>query len=223
MLQGYGGQLLLGAVTTLEVAFGALAIGLALGLLGGTAALSSRAVLRRGVGGLAALLRGVPEFVILLVCYFGLTRLLYSATGGMVSISPYAAGVFALSIVFGAYASEAFRGAFLAVPGGQIEAARALGLGAWATFRLVRLPQAWALVLPSLGNQWQTLLKDTSLVSVLGLEDLMRKANVAAQATKQPFLFFLAAALIYLLFLAASNPVLAALTRRMRRGLPVRG
>jgi len=223
-LQGYGHQILLGALMTLKVAFASLTCGLVLGLLGGAAGLSRRLWLRRMIAGATGLLRGIPEFVILLICYFGLTGVLYRLTGGDVSISPFAAGVFALSIVFAAYASEAFRGAFLAVPLGQMEAAAALGLHPGQSFFLVRLPQAWRLALPSLGNQWQALLKDTSLVSVLGLEDLMRKADVAGQATDQPFTFFLTAAAIYLLFLTLSNPVIAMLERRSQRGLArVRG
>ena len=217
MLQGYGRQLILGAVTTLEVAFAACALGLALGLAGGAASLSSRSWLRRGVRLATGVLRGVPEFVILLVCFFGLTGILFRLTGGAVAISPFAAGVVALGLTFAAFASEAFRGAFAAVPAGQIEAAIALGLSPAARFRHVLLPQAMRLAIPSLSNQWQTLLKDTSLVSVIGLDDLMRRADTAGQATGRPFDFLLAVAATYFAFLAVSQPLLSALERRARR------
>ena len=219
MLEGYGPQLVLGAVTTLEVAFAACLLGLGLGLAGGSASLSRRTWLRRGVRLATGLLRGVPEFVILLVCFFGLTGGLLRLTGGALQVSPFAAGVVALGLTFGAFASEAFRGAFEAVPSGQMEAATSLGLSAGSRFAHVLLPQAMRLAVPSLSNQWQTLLKDTSLVSVIGLQDLMRKADTAGQATGRPFDFFLVAAVVYFLFLAVSQPLLTGLDRRARRGM----
>ncbi len=219
MLEGYGWQLVLGAATTLEVAFAACLLGLALGLAGGVASLSRLAWLRWSVRIVTGVLRGVPEFVTLLVCFFGLTGLLYRLTHGAIEVSPFVAGVVALGLSFGAFASEAFRGAFASVPAGQAEAAASLGLSRGAALRDVLLPQAMRLAVPSLGNQWQTLLKDTSLVSVIGLGDLMRKADTAGQATGQSFTFFLAAALIYFAFLAVSQPIANMLERRARRGL----
>lgn len=219
-LYGYGNQLVDGVWVTLEVAFTALAIGLVLGLLGAAAKLSSRRWLSLPATAVTNLLRGVPEFVILLICYFGLTNLLSRLSGGDVDVSPFEGGVFALSIVFGSYSSEAFRGAFLSVAKGQLEAARAFGMRPSQVFFRIHLPQAWRLALPSLNNQWQNLLKDTSLVSVLGLEELMRKTQVAAQVTKEPFVFYITASLIYLVFLAISNPIFILLERRASRGFP---
>ena len=218
-LHGYAGQIAQGALVTLGVAFSSLACGLLAGIIWALGKLSPSPLVRVPSVWIGNLLRGVPEFVILLICYFGLTSLLYQTTGGSVNLSPFAGGVFALSVVFAAYSSESFRGAFLAVPRGQIEAARALAMRPRDIFFRIHLPQAWRLALPSLNNQWQSLLKDTSLVSVLGLEELMRKADIAAQVTKQPFVFFLAAALIYFVFLNLSNPVFAFLERRASRGL----
>lgn len=218
-LIAYSGQLLAGACVTLELAVTCLVIGLALGLAGAAASLSPNPAIRVPVAWSTRLLRGVPEFVILLVCYFGASRLLDRATGGAVSISPFEGGAFALSVVFGSYASEMLRGAFLAVPRGQLEAAAALGLRPSQVLRRIHLPQAWRIALPSLNNQWQNLLKDTSLVSVLGLEELMRKASIGAQVTRQPFTFYIAAASAYLVFLSLSNPVFVLLERRANRGI----
>ena len=212
---------MLGAVTTLEVAAVACVLGLVFGLAGGTASLSRQAWVRRAARLVTGVLRGVPEFVILLVCFFGLTRVLFQLSHGTIEVSPFVAGVVALGLTFGAFASEAFRGAFASVPAGQMEAAASLGLSARTRFRCVLLPQAMRLAVPSLSNQWQTLLKDTSLVSVIGLQDLMRKADTAGQATGRPFDFFLAAALVYFAFLAVSQPLLNALERRARRGVVV--
>jgi polar amino acid transport system permease protein len=200
------------------VAFTTLFFGLAAGVLLAAAKLSKSAWLRVPVTTVTSLLRGVPEFVILLICYFGLGNFAQQVSGGRISIGPFTSGVFALSVVLAAYSSETFRGAFLSVPPGQLEAARAFGMRPMQVFVRIHLPQAWRIALPSLSNLWQNLLKDTALVSVLGLEELMQKANIASQVTKQPFVYFLAAALIYLTFLALSNVVFARLERRASRG-----
>ena len=218
-LVSYAPLLLRGALTTLEVAALAVVIGLALGFGGGLASRARSRPLRLGVRALTSLLRGVPEFVILLVSFFALSGALWRLTDGAITVSPLLAGSAALGLTFGAYASEAFRGALDAVPRGQNEAAAALGLDARDRFRHVVLPQALRLVVPSLANLWQSLLKDTSLVSVIGLGDLMRRADTAGQATGEPFTFLLAAAAIYFVFLAVSQPVFARLERRARRGL----
>ncbi len=218
-LDGYGPQMLAGALATLEIAFASLAAGLFLGLVGAAAKLSSWKPLSLGATLLTNLLRGTPEFIILLVCYFGLAQQLYRMLGRATEMSPFFGGVFALSVVFGSNASESFRGAFVAVPAGQTEAARAIGMSASRVFFRIQLPQAWRLVLPSLSNLWQNLLKDTSLVSVLGLDELMHKASIAAQVTHQPLTFYLAAAAIYFVLLAASGPVFGLLDARASRGV----
>lgn len=218
-LPGYGNQLAEGAVLTLEVAFTSLFFGMILGLLGAAGKLSRHRLIREPVTWVTNLLRGVPEFVILLICYFGLSNFLTEMSDGEMDITPFWGGVFALSIVFGAYSSEAFRGAFLAVHEGQLEAGRAYGMRPVQIFFRIHLPQAWRLVLPSLNNQWQNLLKDTSLVSVLGLEELLRKSTMAANETKQPFLYFLAAGATYMLFLGISIPVFWYLEKRANRGV----
>ncbi len=218
-LYGFGDQLLQGVLVTLEVAALSLVFGLVLGVLGAAAKLSPSAALRGPVTLFTNLVRGIPEFLILLICYFSLPQFLSTLTGQDVSISPLVGGVFALSLVFGAYASETFRGGFLAVPKGQLEAARAFGMPRGRTFFRIHLPLAWRYALPGISNLWQTLLKDTSLVSVLGLEEIMRKASIAAQVTKKPFNFYLAAALIYLVFILVSGPAFNWLERRANRGL----
>lgn len=220
-LAGFGPQLLAGAAVTLELALSALLLGLVLGLAGAAAKLSPQGWIRAPATAVLNLLRGLPEFLILLIVYFGASQLLSEdlGLGDDLAPGPFGAGVFALGIVFGAYASETFRGGFLAVPPGQIEAAQAFGLGRRQTFFLIRLPQAWRVALPGIGNLWQGLVKDTSLVSVLGLEEILRKASIAAQVTKHPFPFYLAAMALYLAIVTLSNPVFAWLERRASRGV----
>ena len=164
-------------------------------------------------------LRGIPEFLVLLVIYYGGTQLLDEVLGLPSRSSPFGAGLVALSLVFGAYASETFRGAFQSVPKGQIEAGRAYGFTAWQCFRLIQLPQIWKVAIPGLGNLWQGTVKDTALVSVVGLDDLMRKSNQAAQSTREPFNFYLVAALIFLVITLVSMAILARLEKRASRGV----
>lgn len=217
-LLSYGSQLFIGALVTLQLAFTALFFGLLFGLIFAACKLSSNPYLSHPVKFFTNFLRGVPEFLIILICYFGLTNLINDHFDGAFEISPFVGGVFALAIVFAAYSSEVFRGAFMSIPEGQIEAGRAYGLSRWHLFFYIQLPQALRISLPSLGNMWQSLLKDTSLVSVVGLEDLLKKAQMGAQFTKQPFVFFLAVAVIYFVFLALSNPVFSWLEKRANRG-----
>lgn len=214
VLQAYTGQLLQGALMTVQLACAALVCGLGLGLLLAACQLSRHAWLRRPVRLVTGVLRGVPEFLVVLVCYFGLSNFINTHWEGAFDISPFFAGVVSLALVLGAYASEVFRGSFVALERGQLDAARSLGMTPVQTFFLVRLPQAWRIALPSLGNLWQSLLKDTSLVSVVGLEDLLKKSNMAAQASHQPFLFLMAAACMYFVLLALTEPVFSALERR---------
>ena len=202
-LHGFGDQLLLGLGMTLKVAVGGLLLGLLLGLLGATAKLSRSAPLRWLGATYTTIMRGLPELLVVLIIYFGTAGLLTQAAGwfghdGYVELSPYAAGIVALGLAFGAYATEVFRGAIQAIPTGQTEAALACGMGRLRLFFRITLPQAWRVALPGLGNLFQVLLKDTSLISVIGLEELMRKSQIAIANTKEPFTFYFVAALIYL-------------------------
>lgn len=211
--------LLQGLRMTLTLAVSTLVIGLALGMLLAMAKLSRRAWVSRPVYAVTNFLRGIPEFLVLLVIYFGGTQVLGEYG---IEVGPFAAGLIALSIIFASYASETFRAAFQSVPKGQIEAGRAYGFSAFQTFRYVQLPQIWKVAIPGLGNLWQGSVKDTALVSIVGLDDLMRKANQAAQGTREPFTFYLMAALLFLGVTLVSMAVIAWLERRANRGVAPR-
>lgn len=223
-LQGFGAQLLIGTALTIELALASAALGILIGL--GLASLKlSRSRLGRGFADLyTTIFRGVPELIIVLLVYFGASIFLTSLSQlfgneGAVELHPFLAGTLAMSLAFGAYASEVFRGALQALPRGQIEAARAFGMSRTLAFRRVALPQVWRFALPGLGNIFLVLLKDTSLVSVIGLEELMRKTAIAVSNTKEPFAFYLAAAVIYLAMTVVSMVGLGALERRAGRGV----
>lgn len=209
-LKGYGHLLLEGALITLSVGIAAMAVALSLGILGALARLSRRRWLSGLGGAYAVIIRGIPELVLMLIVYYGGTVLLQwlLSAGGedvRIDINAFFAGTLVLGFVYGAYATEIFRGAFLAVPKGQTEAATAYGMTAAQVFLRVSLPQAWRLAIPGLGNLWLTLLKATSVTSVIGLTELARQADLIKAPTKLPFTVFFAASLLYLAMTALSD------------------
>ncbi|MEL0638197.1 ABC transporter permease [Marinomonas sp. TI.3.20] len=223
-LHGFGHQLLQGALVTVELALASLVVGLVLGLLGAAAKLSSIKPLQWIANIYTTLIRGIPELLTVLIIYFGATSVLMAIASVFgydkyIEIGPFAAGVTALGLTFGAYATEVFRGALQSIPKGQNEAAVALGMGPARKFYRIILPQVWRIALPGLGNLFLVLLKDTALVSIVGLEDIMRKANIAVSSTKQAFLFYLVAAFMYLALTVVSMVVVSYLEKRARRGL----
>ena len=167
--------------------------------------------------------RGLPELLTLFIVYYGgqilLQEIVQLVADTRVEVSGFVAGLVALGLVFSAYASEVFLGALRAIGRGQHEAAHALGLRPAATLRLVILPQLVRLALPGIANLWLVLLKDTSLVSVIALNDLLRETQVAVGATKQPFFFFLVACLVYLAMSIVSSFGIAGIERWSERGM----
>ncbi len=223
MLQGYGPSLLQGAVLTLGVAFASLLLALVLGLAGATARLS-HSTFWRGAGTVyTTLIRGVPDLVLMLLVFFGgqiaVNALLQRLGMDYVDIDPFVAGVATLGFIFGAYFTETFRGAMLAIPHGQAEAARAFGMSGWTVFSRITLPQMVRLAIPSFTNNWLVLVKSTALVSVIGLNDMMQKAGQAAGATRQPFTFYLAVGALYLVITTVSVIALRGLEKRYSRGV----
>lgn len=219
MLQDFSLQIASGAATTLQTALTSLVLGIGVGLAGAIAKVSQISPLVWLASLYTTVIRGVPELLIILILYFGGTVALSALFGRYLEVNAFAAGVFSLTIVFGAYATEVFRAAISAVPKGQLEAASALGLSKFCIWRFVILPQMWRIALPGLGNLWLTLLKDTALVSVVGLEDLMRKTHIAAGVSHDPLTFYSAAACIYLLFTSVSLVALSLIERRVTRGI----
>lgn len=221
---GWGDELLRGTLVTLQLALCALALGLALGLLLSAAKLSRYRALRYAGELYTAFIRATPEFLILLLFYFGIERAVQAAlTGVGISMAfempRFLAAVIGLAAIFSAYAAEVFRGAYMAVPTGQIEAATACGMSDWQIFNRVRLPQMWRYAIPGLGNLWMVLLKDTSLAAVIAVDDLLRQAKIGAEATRAPLTFYLAAGALYLVLTGVSDLGRDRLERRARRGM----
>jgi His/Glu/Gln/Arg/opine family amino acid ABC transporter permease subunit len=210
-------QLIFGIWVTIQVALCALLFGLLLGLLFAIGELAGYAWLRWPVRFITTLLRGLPEIVILFFIYFGVSRLLTHWFGHYIEINAFVAGCVALGLVFASYAGQVFRAAITAIPTSQWEAAQALAMPRGLTFWRVILPQAWRFALPGLSNLWLVLLKDTSLVSLIGLTDLMTQTYLAASINHRYFYFYLIAALGYLLLTFGSSILLKWLTTRANR------
>ncbi|KPX89405.1 ABC transporter permease [Pseudomonas meliae] len=218
-LHGFGPALAAGALMTVQLALSALCLGLILGLLG---AFSPYKPLQWLGSTYSPLVRGIPELLWVLLIYFGTVNGM-RALGKLfdipdLALSAFSAGVIALGICFGAYATEVFRGAILAIPKGHREARLALGMSrSRILFKLV-LPQMWRIALPGLGNLFMILMKDTALVSVIGLEEIMRHAQIAVGFTKQAFTFYMVAAFMYLGLTVLAMAGMYFLEKRASRG-----
>jgi len=223
MLYGYSEVIFKGALVTLELALSSVLLSVILGLIGAGAKLSSNRALRLIFEGYTTLIRGVPDLVLMLLIFYGLQIVLNQITDALgmaqFDIDPMVAGIITLGFIYGAYFTETFRGAFMAVPQGQIEAATAFGFTGAQVFRRILFPAMMRYALPGIGNNWQVILKATALVSLLGLEDVVKATQLAGKSTWQPFYFAIVAGVIYLVFTTLSNGVLWWLNRRYTVGV----
>lgn len=221
-LYGFGPALLAGTWMTIKLALSALCLGLILGLLGALAKTSPHKPLQWLGGTYSTLVRGIPELLWVLLIYFGTVNMMRSIGESMgiedLALSPFAAGTIALGLCFGSYATEVFRGAILAIPRGHREAGQALGLSKGRTLWRIILPQMWRIALPGLGNLFMILMKDTALVSVIGLQELMRHSQIGVTASKDALSFFMAAAMIYLCLTVVAMIAMHFIERRASRG-----
>ena len=227
-LQGYGPAILEGTLLTVEAGLLSLAVAMVLGILGALAKIARSPIVRGIAGVYTTVIRGVPDLVLMLLIFFGgqmLVNQLALTVGyeDYIDINPFIAGVLTIGFIYGAYMTETFRGAILAVPAGQLEAGRAFGMRQGQVFTRILFPQMVRHAIPGFGNNWLVLLKTTALLSVIGLDDMVRKASLAAGATREPFTFYIAVALIYLALTTVSvlPPGLAraALEPRLPQGL----
>ncbi|MGE4451316.1 ABC transporter permease [Castellaniella sp.] len=222
-LDGYGPLLLAGTWVTIKLALLSLAVAVGLGLLGAWAKLSASWAARLAATAYTTLIRGVPDLVLMLLIFFSMQIYLNDLTDLLgldpIDIDPFGAGVLTLGFIYGAYFAETFRGAFMAVPYGQLEAATAYGMREFQVFRRVLFPQMMRHALPGIGNNWQVLLKSTALVSLIGLSDLVKVAQDAGNVTFRVFLFISLTGLIYLALTTLSNGILYWLDRRYSVGV----
>jgi len=168
-------------------------------------------------------IRGVPELLVIYLFFFGGSgAVMFVASifgyNDYIEINAFITGSFAIGIISGAYSTEVFRGAILSIDKGQFEASKVLGLNKYIYFLKVILPQMLRLALPNLSNVWQITLKDTSLISVTGLVEIMRQSYIAAGSTRDPLFFYSFAAVLYLLLTYVSMKFLNSLEKKYSRG-----
>ncbi|EKF9799736.1 ABC transporter permease [Vibrio cholerae] len=237
-LQGYEASILKGALLTIEVAVLSLLLAMLLGMLGALAKMAPYRWARAIATLYTTIIRGIPDLVLMMLIFFGGQILFNNGLSWFnefinqwltardpnhewvaylpdyVDISPFVAGVLTIGFIFGAYMAETFRGAILAVDKGELEAAKAYGMSAAMSFRRILLPQMIRHAIPGFGNNWLVLLKTTALVSIIGLEDMVRISSLAAGSTKMPFTFYMAVAIIFLFFTSVSTGLLKLLERK---------
>lgn len=213
---GWGPRLAEGMWLTVQISLCGYAVGIVLGLLGAWAKLGGSRVGR--IGGLlyTTLVRAVPELLLIILLYYSGTQALQSSLG--IEVDAFTAAVVTLGFVQGAYLTEVFRGAIQAVPAGVSEAGRALALHRMQRLRLVTLPLALRYALPGMGNLWLTILKDSSLISVVGFSELLYTGQSGGAATKLYFFFYAVTAVLFLVLTAVSNLVLSRLGRGFDSG-----
>lgn len=215
--------LLNGALVTLEIAVASYAIGILLGLLGSAAKLSGVGALKGIATGYTTLVRAVPELLLIILLYYAGTQGISSfvnALGfeGTVEVNGFAAAIAVLAFVQGAYMTEVFRGAIMAIPTGQIEAADSYGMSRALKFRRIVIPGMIPNSLAGMSNLWLILVKETALVSVVGFEELFFTAQQAAASTGSYFTFYAAAGVLYLAMTMSSNAIFTRAERYVRRG-----
>jgi octopine/nopaline transport system permease protein len=222
--RGWGAAMLEGALMTLLVSACGLVIGAIIGGLAAWGRLSSSATGSAAGRTYAAIFRGVPELLIVYFVYFGTSTLLTSFAQlfgytGFVGVPSFAAGALAVGAISGAYQAEVYRASYLAISKGELEAAVSVGMPRWLMFRRIIGPQVMRFAIPALGNLWQVALKDSSLIAVTGLAELMRVSQVGAASTRRPFTFYIGGAVLYLVMTLITTRVFDLAEARATRGM----
>ena len=220
---GWGDELFYATLMTIAVAITAMLIGFLFALIFTPLKLSKNKFLNLIANSYTTVIRGVPELLVIYLLFFGGTgAVMYVASifgyGEYIEINAFITGAFSIGIISGAYSTEVFRGAIQSIDKGQFEAANVLGLGKFGKFFKIILPQTLRLALPNLSNVWQITLKDTSLISVTGLVEIMRQSYVAAGSTRDPLFFYSFAAVLYLLLTFLSMKLINRLEAKYSRG-----
>jgi octopine/nopaline transport system permease protein len=212
--QGWGDEMLRATMVTIMVSISAMFIGLFVSIFGTISKLSKNRLIRAIGNTYTTVVRGIPELLVIYLLYFGFNNAIMSIANSLFGYNQYIElpvfliAALAVGIISGAYSTEVIRGAFLVVPRGQIEAAKSVGMNRFLVFYRVLIPQVLRYALPGLGNVWQLTLKDTALIMVTGLVEIMRQAHIASGSTYSPFTFYMSAAILYLVLTTASSKAL---------------
>lgn len=219
---GWVTAILRGAAVTIAVGLSSMVAGLLIGVVCGLIKWARIFPLSLLVDGYTSVVRGVPELLVIYLLFFSsvefVTKVITAFGYAGLAESGYAfvIAVIAIGAISGAYSTEVIRGALASIPNGHIEAARALGLPASRIFRRIIAPQMLRIAVPGINNVWQTTIKDTALVSVVGLQELMRISYIGANSTRHPFVFYLIAAVVYLVITLVSQAGFDGIERLLR-------
>lgn len=221
---GWGQALAAGATMTILIALAGFFIGGLIGTAGAWAKISGGPAVRFAAETYTTVLRGIPDLLVIYLFYFGGSAALGAiarlfGAEGFIGMPAFITGVLAIGVVSGAYQAEVFRGAFNTISRGELEAARSVGMGTWLRFRRIIAPQVLRYAIPGLGNTWQLVLKESALISVTGLVELLRQSQIAAGSTSRPFDFYITAAALYLVITAASSYLFRQAEARSMRGV----
>jgi polar amino acid transport system permease protein len=226
-LTGWWDDFFWGTLTVIQLFFSSVVLMTVFGLVGAAAKLSTSLIAKKIAAGYTIVFRGTPEILVLLLMYYGaaisLTAIVqvFDPSVKYVDLPPFWAGSLALGLIVGSYATETFRGAFMGVPAGQVEAARALGISGVQTFFYIKLPEMWRLALPAYGNHLLSLIKDTALVSIIGLTEVLYIAEQAIGTTNEPFTMFFFVGVIYLSLSTIITLTVMVLEKRANRHLEI--
>ena len=220
---GWGDELLIATMMTIAVSITAMFLGFLFALIFTPLKLSKSKFLNLIGNCYTTVIRGVPELLVIYLFFFGGSgAVMYVASifgyNKYIEINAFITGSFAIGIISGAYSTEVFRGAIQSIDKGQFEASKVLGLKKSVHFFKVIMPQMLRLAIPNLSNVWQITLKDTSLISVTGLVEIMRQSYIAAGSTRDPLFFYSFAAVLYLLLTYLSMKLINKLEVRYSRG-----
>ncbi|MDC3069230.1 ABC transporter permease subunit [Candidatus Pelagibacter sp.] len=220
---GWGDELFYATLMTIAVSITAMLIGFLFALIFTPLKLSQNKFFNFIANSYTTIIRGVPELLVIYLFFFGGTgAVMFVASifgyNEYIEINAFITGAFAIGIISGAYSTEVFRGAIQSIDKGQFEAANVLGLNKFGKFFKIILPQTLRLAIPNLSNVWQITLKDTSLISVTGLVEIMRQSYVAAGSTRDPLFFYSFAAVLYLLLTFVSMKLINRLEVKYSRG-----
>ncbi|MBP2199937.1 ABC transporter permease [Pantoea cypripedii] len=221
--EGWGMALLRAAGVTFSVSLCAFVLGMLLGSLLCWMQLSGNRWQRKAANGYVIVMRGVPELLVIYLFYFGGRQVVaffgeVLGLAGPFDVNGFIAGAVAIGLISGAYQSGVFRGAWYAIPKGTVEAAVVTGMTKMMMFRRIIVPQALKTAVPALGNQWQSVIKESALVSVTGLVETMSQVSSAAGSTQMPFFFYAVGAVIYLIITVISDQVFRNIEKYSLRG-----
>ena len=220
---GWGDELLIATLMTLAVSITAILIGFVFALIFTPLKLSKNKFLNLIANFYTTVIRGVPELLVIYLFFFGgSSAIMFVASifgyNDYIEINAFLTGAFSIGIISGAYSTEVFRGAIQSIDKGQFEASNVLGFNKVTRFFKIILPQMLRLSIPNLSNVWQITLKDTSLISVTGLVEIMRQSYIAAGSTRDPLLFYTAAAVLYLMLTFLSMKFINKMEIKYNRG-----